>query len=234
MAAGRKTREGKPRKAIAPKPARVVLVTGFTPFGGERTNPSWEIVKALPDRLLGYRIEKLRVPTEFGNAIDATAKAINTLQPEIALCFGQAGGRSHMSVERIAINIDDARIADNAGKQMIDQPVRGDGPAAYFCTVPIKAMVTAMLEAGAPAEVSNTAGTFVCNHLIYGVLHHIAVNALATRAGFVHVPYLDSQVLGKAGISSMSLPTMIAGAKAAIMAAIKHKTDLKLAGGTIS
>jgi pyroglutamyl-peptidase len=225
--------ERKPTKQVTRKSARTVLVTGFTPFGGERTNPSWEIVKALPDRILGYRIAKLRVPTEFGKAIDVTAKALNTLQPEIVLCFGQAGGRSHLSVERIAINIDDARIADNAGNQMIDQPIRAEGPAAYFCTVPIKAMVAAMLETGAPAEVSNTAGTFVCNHLIYGVLHHIAVTALAARAGFVHVPYLDLQVLGKAGIASMSLPTMIAGAKAAIMAAIKHKTDLKLLGGTI-
>ncbi|MEQ1518805.1 MAG: pyroglutamyl-peptidase I [Usitatibacteraceae bacterium] len=218
----------------APKQARTVLVTGFMPFAGERTNPSWEIVKALPDRIGGYRIEALRVPTEFGKAIDVTAKAINTLKPEIVLCFGQAGGRSHMSVERIAINIDDARIADNAGNQMIDQPIRANGPAAYFCTVPIKAMVASMLEAGTPAEVSNTAGTFVCNHLIYGVLHHIAVNTFNARAGFIHVPYLDSQVLGKAGFASMSLPTMVAGAKAAIMAAIKYKTDLKLSGGTIS
>ena len=215
------------------KSTRCVLITGFTPFGGERTNPSWEIVKTLPEILAGYRMEKLSVPTEFDKAIAVTTKAIDTLQPSIVLCFGQAGGRTRMSVERIAINVDDARIADNAGNQMIDQTIRTNGPAAYFCTVPIKAMVAAMIKAGVPAEVSNTAGTFVCNHLIYGVLHHIATTKTITRAGFVHVPYLESQVLGKPGTASMSLANMITGAKAAIMAAIKNKTDLKLSGGAL-
>ena len=215
------------------KPSRCVLVTGFTPFGGERTNPSWEIVRALPDCVAGYRVEKLRVATEFGKATGATTKAIDTLQPAIVLCFGQAGGRTRIGVERIAINVDDARIADNAGNQMIDQTIRTDGPAAYFCTVSIKAMVAAMTKAGVPAEVSNTAGTFVCNHLIYGVLHHIAINKHAARAGFIHVPYLESQVLDKPNAAAMSLATMITGGKAAIMAAIKNKTDLKLSGGAL-
>ena len=215
------------------KSTRCVLITGFTPFGGERTNPSWEIVKTLPEILAGYRMEKLSVPTEFDKAIAVTTKAIDTLQPSIVLCFGQAGGRTRMSVERIAINVDDARIADNAGNQMIDQTIRTNGPAAYFCTVPIKAMVAAMIKAGVPAEVSNTAGTFVCNHLIYGVLHHIAVTKMITRAGFIHVPFLESQVLDKPGVASMSLANMITGAKAAIMAAIKNKTDLKLLGGAL-
>ena len=215
------------------KPAKCVLVTGFTPFGGERTNPSWEIVKSLPDSIAGYRLEKLRVPTEFGKTIDVTTKAIDKLAPSIVLCFGQAGGRTGMSVERIAINVDDARIADNAGNQMIDEAIRADGPAAYFCSVPIKAMVAAMSKADVPAEVSNSAGTFVCNHLIYGVLHHIAVNKSSTRAGFMHVPFLESQVLHKPDAASMSLATMIAGAKAAIMAAIKNKTDVKLSGGAL-
>ena len=214
--------------------SRCVLVTGFTPFGGERTNPSWQIVKALPDSIAGYRVEKRRVPTEFGKAIDFTTKVINKLRPEIVLCFGQAGGRSHMSVERIAINVDDARIPDNAGQQMIDRPIIADGAAAYFSTVPIKAMVAAMVKAGVPAEVSNTAGTFVCNHLIYGVLHHIVAGEMDTRAGFIHVPYLESQVLDKADTPSMSLELMITGAKAAIMAAIRHKTDVKLVGGALS
>lgn len=197
------------------------------PFGGERTNPSWEIAKSLPKIISGHRVVSLRVPTEFGKAIDVTIKAINAHQPEIVLCFGQAGGRSCMNVERVAINVDDARINDNAGNQLIDQAIRADGPAAYFCTVPIKAMVAAMLKAGAPAEVSNTAGTFVCNHLIYGVLHHLDVNKNTARAGFIHVPYLESQVLDKADTAAMSLATMITGAKAAIMAAIKYKTRMK-------
>ncbi len=215
------------------KPVRCVLVTGFTPFGGERTNPSWEIVKSLPEFIAGYRLEKLRVPTEFGKAIAVATKAMDKFNPSIVLCFGQAGGRTCMSVERIAINVNDARIADNAGRQMIDEAIRADGSDAYFCTVPIKAMVAAMVKADVPAEVSNTTGTFVCNHLIYGVLHHIAVNKSNTRAGFIHVPYLESQALDKSGNASMSLALMITGAKAAIMASIKNKTDLKLSGGAL-
>ena len=114
------------------KSTRCVLVTGFTPFAGERINPSWEIVKALPDSLAGYRVEKRQVPTEFSKSITVITRAIDTLQPAIVLCFGQAGGRTRMSVERIAINVNDARIADNAGKQMTDESIRADGPAAYF------------------------------------------------------------------------------------------------------
>ena len=218
---------------MSQKLARCVLVTGFTPFGGERTNPSWEIVKGLPETISGYRLEKLRVPTEFGKAIAVTTKAMDKLKPTIVLCFGQAGGRTCMSVERIAINVNDARIADNAGRQPTDEVIHAEGPAAYFCTVPIKTMVAAMTKSGVPADVSNTAGTFVCNHLIYGVLHHIATTKSSARAGFIHVPYLESQVLDKPGIASMSLATMIAGAKATIMAAIKNKTDLKLSGGAL-
>ena len=203
------------------------------PFGGERSNPSWEIVKRLPDSIAGYKLEKLRVPTEFGTAIAITTKAIDKLAPSIVLCFGQAGGRTCMSVERIAINVDDERITDNAGRQLIDEAIRADGPAAYFCSVPIKAMVAAMSKADVPADVSNTAGTFVCNHLIYGVLHHLAESKSSTRAGFIHVPYLESQVLDKPDAASMALATMITGAKAAIMAAIKVKADLKLSGGAL-
>lgn len=138
-----------------------------------------------------------------------------------------------MSVERIAINIDDARIPDNAGAMHIDQPIVDGGAAAYFCSVPIKAMVAAMTKAGVPAEISNTAGTYVCNHLIYGVLHHIAARHLAIRAGFIHVPYVEAQVLDKGDTPAMALTTMIAGAKAAISAAIRRKADLKLVGGSL-
>lgn len=215
------------------KASKHILVTGFSPFGGETINPSWELVRGLPDVMAGHRIEKLRVPTEFGQSIAVVTAAIDKLKPALVLCFGQAGGRSCMSVERVAINMDDARIADNAGVQLIDQPIRADGTAAYFSTVPIKSMVAAMHKTGIPAEVSNSAGTFVCNHLMYGVLHHIARHRYATRAGFIHVPYLDTQVIGQSQVASMSLATMIAGAKAAIMAAAKRKTDLKLIGGKL-
>jgi pyroglutamyl-peptidase len=212
---------------------RRVLVTGFTPFGGESINPSWEIVKALPDNIGGYRIEKLRVPAEFGKAIDVAGRAIDKWQPQVVLCFGQAGGRSRMSVERVAINVDDARIADNAGKQLVDQPIRSNAPAAYFCTVPVKAMAAGMSRAGVPSEISNSAGTFVCNHLIYGVLHHIASQGYATRAGFIHVPFMETQIMDRPNTAALSLATMVSGAKAAIMAAVRNKTDLKLVGGAL-
>ena len=215
------------------RPNKCVLVTGFMPFAGDKTNPSWEIAKALPEMLVGYRVETLRVPTEFGKAITVATKAIKKLKPEIVLCLGQAGGRSRMSVERIAINVDDARIADNAGNQPIDAAIFNDAPAAYFCTLPVKAMVAAMAKSGVPAEVSNSAGTFVCNHLIFGVLHYIATHQLLARAGFMHVPFLDSQIIDRADTASLSLNAMIEGTKAAIMAAIKNSTDIKTVGGTL-
>lgn len=215
------------KKIPAAQKDRCILVTGFMPFGGERTNPSWEIARLLPKIISGHRLVSLRVPTEFGKAISVTTKAINAHQPEIVLCFGQAGGRSCMNVERVAINVDDTRTPDNAGRQLSDEAIRADGPTAYFCTVPIKAMVAAMIKVGVPAKISNTAGTFVCNHLIYGVLHHIAQYRLTTRAGFIHVPYLESQVLDKADTAAMALATMITGAEAAIMASIKYQTRMK-------
>ena len=128
-------------RAMQIKPTRTVLVTGFTPFGGEKINPSWQIVKALPELISGYRVEKLRVPTEFGKSINVVTKAIDKLKPNLVLCIGQAGGRAHMSLERVAINVDDARIADNAGAQPIDEVISEGAPAAYFCTLPVKAMV---------------------------------------------------------------------------------------------
>jgi pyroglutamyl-peptidase len=203
----------------------VILVTGFEPFGGERLNPSWEIVRALPDVIAGHRVEKLRVPTEFGRSVEVTTRAIDKLKPELVLCIGQAGGRSRMSVERLANNVDDARIADNAGNQPLDERIASGAPAAYFCTLPVKAMVAAMTEAGVPAEVSNSAGTFVCNHLIYGVLHHIAARGLAARAGFMHVPFAEAQVLARPDVPAMALASMVEGAKAAIIAAVNNRTE---------
>jgi pyroglutamyl-peptidase len=191
------------------KSAKVVLVTGFTPFGGEATNPSWEIAKALPKTIGGYQVETLRVPTEFGKSIALAAKAIDKLKPDI-----------------------DAVIADNAAQQPIDEAIAPGAPAAYFSTLPIKAIVAAMNKADIPAAVSNTAGTFVCNHLLYGVLHHIAQQKLETRAGFMHVPFLPAQAVGR-GAASMSLASMIEGTKVAIMAAIRYRRDVKTVGGAL-
>jgi pyroglutamyl-peptidase len=210
----------------------IVLVTGFEPFGGERINPSWEIAKALPSTIGSHHVVTKRVPTAFGDAIAALAKLISKHQPSLVLCLGQAGGRSSISVERVAINVNDARIADNAGYQPFDEPIVAAAPAAYFSTLPIKTMVAAMQKKGIPAEVSNTAGTFVCNHIMYGVLHHIAIQQLSIRAGFVHVPFLPSQVVN-GGAPSMALPLMLAGIEAAIVAALRTKHDHKLVGGKL-
>ena len=212
---------------------KCVLVTGFEPFGGEDINPSWEICTALSRRIGGARIETLRVPTQFGLAIETVAGAIARLEPSVVLCLGQAGGRAAVSVERVAINVDDARIADNAGSQPVDEAIAPAGPAAYFSTLPIKAMVAAMREAGVPAQVSNTAGTFVCNHLLYGVLHLLAAGSRRARAGFVHVPWLDSQAVRRPGEPAMALATMVRGVEAAIAAALEHKKDLRIEGGAL-
>jgi pyroglutamyl-peptidase len=211
----------------------VVLVTGFEPFNGERTNPSWEICGRLPRTIGGLRVETCRVPCEFRRAMDVVAKAMERHRPAMVLCLGQAGGRAHLSVERVAINMDDARIADNAGASPVDERIAPDGPAAYFATLPVKAMVAAMRAAGVPAEISNSAGTYVCNHLMYGVLHFIAQTSPSpARAGFIHVPYAEEQVLDKPAIAAMAIATMARGVVAAIAAAAGTMRDLREAGGT--
>ena len=211
----------------------VVLVTGFDPFGGETSNPSWEICTRLPKEIAGARIETLRVPCVFGRAIEAAAEAIERHRPAIVICLGQAGGRSAIGVERVAINVDDARIADNARGQPIDRPVVAGGPAAYFATLPVKAMVAAIRKAGVPAEVSNSAGTFVCNHLMYGVLHFIAGRKSDARSGFIHVPYAEGQVLDKPGVAAMAIASMVRGIEAGIEAAVRTRTDLRISEGAL-
>ena len=211
-----------------------MLVTGFDPFGGERLNPSWEICRQLAGTTLdGLRVEACKVPCEFRRAIDTVAAAIERHRPALVICLGQAGGRAQMSVERVAINVDGARIADNSGSQPIDEPIAAEGPAAYFATVPVKAMARAMREANVPAQVSNTAGTYVCNHLMYGVLHYLAASGNPARAGFIHVPYAEEQVLDKPAIASLSLASMVRGVRAAIEAALRHATDMRVSEGTI-
>ena len=211
--------------------APLVLVTGFEPFGGEDTNASWEVCKLLPASIGSARIETLKVPCEFRRAIETVARAIERSNPAIVICIGQAAGRAQLSMERVGINIDDARAPDNAGSRPIDEPIAANGPSAYFATVPIKAMAGAARAAGVPAEVSNTAGTYVCNHLLYGVLHYLAASGLAARAGFIHVPYAERQVLDKPGAPSMPVATMARGIEAAIGAALENATDMKVSEG---
>ena len=220
-------------KAGARSAHDVVLVTGFEPFGGDTRNPSWEVCERLPGAIAGMRVEVCRVPCEFRRAIEVVAAAIGRHRPALVISLGLAAGRTHIGVERIAINVDDARIEDNAGAQPVDEPIAAGGPPAYFSTLPVKAMVAAMRRAGVPAEVSNTAGTFVCNHLMYGVLHLLAASGTRARAGFIHVPSSEEMVLEKRGQPSMSVATMVRGIEAGIEAALGHARDVRIAEGTL-
>ena len=212
----------------------MVLVTGFEPFGGEKTNPSWQVCGRLPPEIAGLRVETCRVPCEFRRSIEVVAAAIEKHRPSLVVCLGQAGGRAHLSVERVAINIDDARIPDNTGFRPVDEPIAPNGPPAHFATLPVKAMVAAMREASVPAEVSNSAGTYICNHLMYGVLHFLAARGIDARAGFIHVPHSEEQVLDKPAVPAMAIASMARGVEAAIAAAVEHRHDLKIAEGTLA
>ena len=209
-----------------------ILVTGFDPFGGEKVNPALEAVKSLPSEIHGAEIRWVEIPTVFYKASEVLEAEIEKYQPDVVLCFGQAGGRASLTPERVAINQDDARIPDNQGNQPIDTPIREDGQAAYFSTLPIKAMVKAIKEEGLPATVSNTAGTFVCNHLMYQALYLADKKFPNKRAGFMHIPYMTEQVVNKPNTASMCLTDIVRGIEAAIGAIVDHKdNDLKLVGG---
>ncbi|MFO3716731.1 pyroglutamyl-peptidase I [Anaerococcus sp. ENR1011] len=209
-----------------------ILVTGFDPFGGEPTNPAIESVKRIDDNIEGAEIIKLEIPTVFHKAADVVEEKIKEVNPDVVLSIGQAGGRYGITVERVAINEDDARIEDNEGNQPIDVVIREDGAPAYFSTLPIKAMVEEIKKENLPASVSNTAGTFVCNHIMYQDLY-LAEKYGNIKAGFIHVPYLTEQVVDKKDTASMSLEDIVKGLNAAIRAIVKYdnKEDLSVTGG---
>ena len=209
-----------------------ILVTGFDPFGGEKVNPALEVVKSLPSVIHGAEIRWVEIPTVFYKSAEVLETAIVRYQPDAVLCIGQAGGRTSLTPERVAINQDDARIPDNQGNQPIDTPIRLDGQAAYFSTLPINAMVKAMKDEGLPATVSNTAGTFVCNHLMYQALYLADKKFPHMRAGFMHIPYMTEQVINKSNTASMNLTDIVRGIEAAIGAIVDYKDkDIKLVGG---
>ncbi|HEL2401515.1 TPA: pyroglutamyl-peptidase I [Streptococcus suis] len=210
-----------------------ILVTGFDPFGGEAINPALETIKSLAPTIAGAEIIIVEVPTVFDKAARVLEEKMAEYQPDVVLCIGQAGGRVDLTPERVAINQDDARIPDNEGQQPIDRTIRPDGPAAYFSTLPIKAMVEAIRSTGIPASVSNTAGTFVCNHLMYQALYLAEKQFPKTKTGFLHIPYLPEQVLDKPGVPSMSLEVIVKGIEAAISAIVAYadKEDIKTVGG---
>ena len=181
-----------------------ILVTGFDPFGGQPVNPAREAVMRLPDTVGGYEITKLEIPTVFGLAAETVLQAASELQPHAILCVGQAGGRSAVTPEVVAINLREATIPDNAGNIPVNTPVIENAPAAYFATLPVRDMARAAKERGIPCTLSYTAGTFVCNDLLYTLLHHYRDTDV--QVGFVHIPYLPEQA-GE-GVPSMELSTV--------------------------
>lgn len=213
-------------------PASTILLTGFDPFGGDEVNPSWLVAQALHgQRLAGHLVVAAQLPTVFGQSLQRLQALIAAHQPAVTLCLGQAGGRGALSIERIGINVNDARIADNLGQQPIDTPVAAGGPAAYFARLPIKAMLRAVQRAGVPCEVSQTAGTFVCNHVLYGLMHLLAqpgTGPTALRGGFMHVPWLPTQ-----GTPHLPLRDMVRGVHAALWAAVLARDDIALGAGAI-
>lgn len=205
--------------AVAP-----ILLTGFEPFGGDDTNPSWRIAQALHGHLIeGVPVESVCLPTVFGAANTALRAAVVRHRPQLVLCLGLAANRAEISVERVAINVDDARIPDNAGASPIDEPVIAGAPVAYFSRLPIKAIVAALQEAGLPAVVSQTAGTFVCNHVFFGLMHLLRRRP-GLRGGFVHVPTEQT----------LPLAEQVRGVRLILATALRSDTDRRLAGGTVS
>lgn len=210
-----------------------VLVTGFDPFGGESINPSWEAVKSIKNTIAGAEIIKLQLPTVAYKSISQLHNKMVELNPDIVISVGQAGGRAGVTPERVAINITDARIPDNEGNQPIDEVIFEDGDTAYFSNLPVKAMVQAISDAGFPSSLSNTAGTYICNHVMYGILYYIQKEFPNTRGGFIHVPFATSQVTDKPEMPSMEIADITTALEAAIQAAVTYQADLKTTIGEI-
>ncbi|WP_343628309.1 pyroglutamyl-peptidase I [Roseateles sp.] len=214
-----------------------ILLTGFEPFGGESINPSWELARALSGEIIDdAKVVALQLPCVFGESLRQLDEALQRIRPIAVLAIGQAGGRCDLSLERVAINVDDARIPDNAGAQPIDEPVMPGGPAAYFSTLPIKAIVQGLRAAGYPASVSQTAGTFVCNHVFYGLQHRLSqlrqLQGCAIRGGFMHIPYLPEQAARHPGAPSLPLPTLVAATRLALALAVGAE-EIRAGGGQL-
>lgn len=209
-----------------------ILVSGFDPFGGEKINPAIEAVKLLPDEISGAKIIKVEIPTVRIKSLQKLEEVIEKEKPDVVLNIGQAGGRTDITVERVGINVDDFRIKDNEGNMPIDEKIKQDGADAYLVKVPIKAMVKKMLENNIPASVSNTAGTFVCNHVCYAMAYLAQTKYKNMKTGFIHIPFLPQQVLDKKNTASMPLETIVKGLTYAIEAVVENKEDIKECGGT--
>ena len=199
----------------------ILLVTGFDPFGGESVNPSWEAVCLLPERIGGFRLVKQQLPTVYGRAPALAITKTEEIRPDAIVCVGQAGRRNAVTPEVIGINLREGRIADNDGVLLTNTPIAPDGPAAYFATLPVREMVDAIRDAGLPAALSYSAGAFVCNDLLYSLLHRFRDTDMPI--GFIHVPFLPEQA--PEGVASMSLEDIVRALTAAIEAMCKGGAD---------
>ncbi len=213
---------------------RKVLITGFEPFGGEKINPAYEAVKLLPDEIMGAQIIKLEIPTVFQKGPDAVYKAIQKYQPDYVLCIGQAGGRSQLTPEWVGINFRNARIADNEGNQPVQTQIVEEGPTAYFTMLPVFCMVEKMKENGIPASVSYSAGTYVCNDVMYSLLHYCHTEFKNTKGGFMHVPYSTEQTVNHpSGTPGMNLKDIARGIEVSIEVMLENDHDIQVVSGEI-
>jgi pyroglutamyl-peptidase len=210
------------------------LLTAFEPFGGDPVNPSLLIARQLDGELIaGARVVAVELPCVFHRALAVLDEALERTRPTLAVALGLAAGREGLSIERLAVNVDDARIPDNAGAQPVDEPIVPEGPAAWFSTLPIKAMVAALNQAGVPASVSQTAGTFVCNHVFYGLQQRLA--GTGVRSGFIHVPLLPEQADHSPGKPVLALDEQVRGVRLALEVAFAHSgADLRAVGGAVA
>ncbi len=209
------------------------LISGFDPFGGETINPAFQAVKRLPDKIGQCTVVKLEVPTVFNRSLDVLLTAIERQRPDFVIGVGQAGGRFAIAPEVVAINKDDARIADNAGNRPNDVKIVADGATAYFSTLPNKAIVKSLKAANIPAKLSYTAGTFVCNHLFYGLMHAIATRYPDMRGGFIHVPYCAEQVVEQSAMPFMSIAMIAEALQIAIATTAQNAIDIDDGGGAL-
>lgn len=212
-------------------PSPTILLFGFEPFDGWARNPSWEAVAPLDGkRIAGHRVVARRLPVAFEDSLKLVRAAIREVSPSLVVCVGLASGRERISLERVALNVDDARIPDNRGRQPVDEAIVAGGPAAYFTTLPIKSMLASLDGAGFPAEISQTAGTYVCNHVFYGLMHALR-NRRRVRAGFIHIPATPEQVAGDPRLSGLTTVAVTEALRRSLRVAITTTHDRRLAAG---
>jgi pyroglutamyl-peptidase len=212
------------------KSSPTILLTGFEPFDGQSANPSWDAVRVLHGkRIAGHRVVARRLPVAFDASLKALRAALRETSPALVVCVGLAGGRERISLERVAINVDDARIPDSQGRQPVDEAIVAGGPAAYFSTLPIKSMLAGMRDAGFPVEISQTAGTYVCNHVFYGLMH--VLHRRRARGGFIHIPYSAEQAALIPGAPGLALENAVEALRLALRIAATTADDQRLAAG---